>query len=303
MKHLSQAVVIAVSLSTIAVFGTTEAGAARYRGLSAFAAMSQKFPCDRFLETMRGVDNPAMSVLWGTFGNSGQCMARFMEENRDRPHLLQIHLSNQVCVRKQNCGSGELFRQVKVKRYNKMLEGNDAAMIHAVSTRVHQIRAWVNGNKNHNTRVMLTTGLEDNYSTRGYRNLVKMIENSGWPYDLARNPVLESTQTSSPPYQHRSAKFIELHGIHPPFPRTRRCVANLDGVSVQTGDKAGYSDVISPRQAKRFLRDHDGCVAALLWYAPLQGYEKGGDFIPPRKRDFRLSRNASKVLRSVLRRN
>ncbi len=113
----------AVSLALLAV--PSNANAEPYVGLSAFAAMNPSFPCNDWLGTLqegtRRVSKPAMAIVWGTFGSNGACVQRFLTQNRDRPHLLEIHFSNQTCLKYRRCATGELL----IRNDNKQPAGVD----------------------------------------------------------------------------------------------------------------------------------------------------------------------------------
>lgn len=97
----------------------------------------------------------------------------------------------------------------------------------------------------------------------------------------------------------------------------RRCIANLDGVSVWTGaaqNSATYTQEkayhtkdqinITTTDAQTFLKNHKSCLAVFLWYAPLQGYytdhTEKEQRPAARERTFALSDHATQQLRSVM---
>lgn len=290
-----------------------------YIGLSAFAAMNRDFPCGRYLQTMQDVNKPAMSILWGTFGSDKGCMTRFLQQNINRPHLLQIHLSNQTCYdaleesrgnRARQCARGELIpydsndtsTHITSRRFNEKIVAGDRDLIGRIEQRLTNIKTWVDNSRNANTMVVITTGLEDNYNRGAYRRIVELMKAAGLTtengYRLARNP-------ESPEYKpFQGVDYLELHpgsvsnlGRFPrwdsgnrPVAKPGKCIANLDGVSTPRAE--GVNNTISVNQSEDFVRRHQDCFAVFLWNAPLQGYVISGDrYAPnetPRDREFSL---------------
>lgn len=258
-------------------------------GLSAFPT-NERFPCDQWFKAMRYVSKPAMAILWGTFGNNKSCAVRFLNQNKNQSHLLEIHISNQTCLRysdssERKCQEGELAQGWNVKQFNEALNNDNPELIKRIKTRVGNIREWVDKVKNINTSIVLSTGLEDNYENGAYGKMVQLIREAGWKYPIARNP--EGWQ-----YQNfKDADYLELHASNNEFrqrpnwdsgnrkPAKRgACIANFDGVSVP--------DEKNVEEAKYFIRRHRECYAVFLWNKDSQGVGQGK---PPIERSFNLS--------------
>src|SRR4051812_2459540 len=61
----------------------------RYRGVSSYSAMAPNFPCSRFLQIAERAKNPALAILWKTFGDSPECARQFFQRFKDRPTFLE----------------------------------------------------------------------------------------------------------------------------------------------------------------------------------------------------------------------
>lgn len=245
-----------------------------YLGLSAFAAMHPKFPCDQLIISTSGIpNNPAVSVLWGTFGEDTTCLANWIKSQSYRPHLVQIHFSNEVCRRKKNCREGEFFGSLTTKEYNAFVVKGDQSFKDAVRSRVESIKAlFALGNDN--TTWVLGMGLEDSYSHLTALKLYDELSLS-WDKKVSRNPLYETDWDIS-------KATLELHGEYPNL--TTNCIANLDGVSIDID--TNYKPSISGDAYLTFTQNYcQTCNVVFGWSAPAQGIHSES-FVPPRERTF-----------------
>jgi hypothetical protein len=262
-------------------------------GIAAFAAMHPKFPCDRWLRIMSSVDRPAMSVLWGTFGNDKSCVEKWFSTVQEKPHLFEIHLSNEAGRRNGRLMEGELYKKDSARDYNVRLCMNKPATRKRIKARVTSIKAFVESIKGPNTTVVLSLGLESQYSMCALNTLRKNVKKV-WPYGLIWNPV----NIAANPYT--EALLLELHGVHPPL--RGGCIANLDGVSVDVGGRDPYRPRVSPNDFRKFLQRHCHCKAVFGWTNRIQGIVGDGRFRRPRGRKFIISAGDINILGSILRR-
>lgn len=219
---------------------------AQFVGVSSFAALSPSFPCEAFLATSDFSRRPAMTVLYGTFGDDWSCVSRFIDRYRDKPHLLQVHFSNETCRRNRNCRSGEMRGDLSVAQYSRAIEGGDPAILREIRDRIRDIRAVVEILRGRETYLVLSAGLEDDYTPGAFSRLVRELEKE-WPYLIVRSGSKFSTFPR------------ERHGLG------ARCegsvlVANVDGAV------AGYFT-----QRKFALANKDDCLATFLWDKDHQG--------------------------------
>ena len=241
---------------------------AEYRGISAFAAMHPRFPCDALLATTDFAPRPAMSVLYETFGLDHTCLHRFMQRYADKPHLVQIHFTNEVCRRNGNCSATDtLHPESSVRGYNRLLEQMNTQTQIQISLRLFFIRSAIDSAVNENTRIVLSAGLEDNYSSKAFENLIGQFVANGWPYEISRNRHAGGKSF-------RNAQFQEFHSANGK-PGRMACIANEDGNYNQT-----------PKKSRAFLSRYRKCSAVFLWREAHQGRKKGQPRKPPRDRDF-----------------
>lgn len=230
-------------------------------GLSAFAAMHDNFPCATYIETTNYSSYPVMPVLYGTFGTNFACIAEFVRTNGSRPHVIEIHFSNEACRRNKRCFDGEIHKDLSVERYNALLERD--ASTDETRQRVRDITSKISSLANPHTRIILTTGLEDNYSDLAFKNLRSFLEQNT-SYEIARSPVKISTSRDY---------VVESHGLQ--HSCDRQTIASNDGV------------VIGMSEARDFGSRTASCAIGVFWTCGAQG--TCGDFTPPLSRSFSIS--------------
>lgn len=223
--------------------------------------MSPDFPCDRFLAIVNQSPKPAMSVLWGTFGSSPSCVAAFVASNAHRPHMVQIHFSNETCRRNRNCQDGELHGELSVKAYNQTLEHPRFDVITSIVERAEQIKAFAHQFGNANTTWVLGAGLEDNYSNTAY-SVVEFILRKHWGGIISRNPLKGRARGG--------AELLEKHGKKPTF-GGQPCIANQDG------SQGSYSST------RAFIKKYRMCAASFIWRSAHQG-RPGNHWVPIEER-------------------
>lgn len=252
-----------------------------YIGYSAFAMMHPDFPCDEFLTMFEDVKQPAVSVLFGTFGSSLRCLDKFTDKFRDRPHLVQFHFSNEAGRRNNRLGEGEFLPHLSVGKYDAALIAMKPGTKDAIIERVQMIRITSRLISQDNTAFILGIGLEDNLSTLAARELARVI-GLVWDYEMSRNPL--ETDEGLPDFL---VSYIERHGVQPEFGSTP-CIANPDGVSVEGNlGRFGYVPRISIPEFRVYLQENLCCKAVFGWTAEMQGLTN--QFMPPMRRQFIVS--------------
>jgi hypothetical protein len=268
----------------------------KFVGLAGFALQHPNFPVGRFLRVYKNVENPATAVLWSTFGTSIDGLKTFCDDVSDRPHVVEIHLSNEVGRKNGRLFQGEFLPQTSTTQYNQFLTAKDVALETQIKNRVMRIQTKANLFSNPNTRILLSIGLEHQFTVSARRTLIEWCRES-WPtIELVNNPLLNAPI--------KDGNLLELHGTHPNFgSRREESISNLDGVSVNTGDGETYNPYprtsISLSEAKQFLTRTKTSQVRLLWSASLQGL-RDGSFKPPRQREFLLSGTAIREINKLL---
>lgn len=238
-----------------------------YSGVSAFAAMNHNFPFEAFLATSDFAPQPALAVLWGTFGDSTpESTARFKqftERYKNKPHLIEIHPINNTAIRNKKQFEGEPFPQFDISRFNKALEANDPATLATVTQRIQEIRSVIEEVRNENTYLVMTSGLEDDYTAKAFQNIYnEMIKT--WPYFLIRSGSAYGS-----------------------FPREAHGKDATAGGSVVFVNEDGYISSLS--QSKKFVERNKSAICTLLWRPAHQGRSPVTNNFPagsPRDRTF-----------------
>ena len=189
-------------------------------GFSSFAAMNSKYPCSRFLNISKSYSKPAMTVLLSTFGRNTECIKRFLNQNINKPHLLQIHLTNETCRRaKGRCTRDEIKPLWGVDKYNQELSRGNKELKKAIQNRVRFVERNIIPLTNSRTTLMLTTGLEDNFSEKAYLNVQLWIKQAGYRGYLVRNPLEDYC------FGNRGSHLCELHSVFSFWSGTSVCRA------------------------------------------------------------------------------
>lgn len=94
-----------------------------YLGVTLLGLRSPTFNCEDLKSMLEGVQRPALSFLWKSFGENDQCLDWFLDDPREK--TLQVFVINSVCVRKRNCegpdrGGFENFIQYSREAYLKV---------------------------------------------------------------------------------------------------------------------------------------------------------------------------------------
>lgn len=260
----------------------------RFDGVAAFAAMHPRFECDNWLTIMDQATKPVLAILWGTFGYDTRCLRKFTNRYKEKPHLIQSHLGNGSCRRKDLCLKGEMFPRDTVSEWDARLVVMSPETRATILNRVLELRVTMEMYSNSNTYLMLSLELEDNLSLLAAKNLLSVVREI-WPYAISYNPL------KSPRGNPLLVDYVEHHGLRTP---EAPCIANLDGVSVRTDSNDPYKPSISVDRARGWWRGVCACDVRLLWHAPSQGLTDG--FISPRDRNFHFTSTAVAQLSGLL---
>jgi len=77
----------------------------RFHGLTLLGLRSKTFDCGELFEMLDGIEAPAVSFLWDSFGEDSDCLLSFLSDSR--PKSIQVFLVNAVCLRKGNCSGAD----------------------------------------------------------------------------------------------------------------------------------------------------------------------------------------------------
>jgi len=265
---------ILAALLFLAVVPSAEA---QFSGLSGFAARSKNFPCDAYLNITLQAKYPAMAVLWDVFGTDNTCVVRFLDTLKNRPHILEIHPFDNAALRNRTTEPSEVFYKMTKEQFNAALERRDGAVIARVDHAIAEIVAFAWAHGNQNTNMLISTGLEDNYTPRAFAVILERIRLQ-WPWLVVRAPVGGSGGKQGLVF------FIERHGT-----KARGDVVNEDGA------------IDSLSQTKRFLDRNKLALAKFIWRPLHQGRTKNNKAVYPRSaREFEISAKDVKELGDLL---
>lgn len=233
-----------------------------YSGVSAYAAMNPRFPQDALFATLDAAPNPALTVLWGTFADATPANTaifhRFTARYANKPHLIEIHPINNTAIRNKKQYEGEPFPQFDINKLNKALENKDSHTMLTVAARIQEIRIVMEACRNPNTFLMLSTGLEDNYTTKAFKNIYAEIVKH-WPYFIVR---------SGSPFG-----ATEAHGTAKLGGSV--CVVNVDGKVLS------YKETAKWMQANKPAAQRMNFSARFPWYPQHQGRDPRTNAFPP----------------------
>lgn len=238
----------------------------KYSGVSAFALMHSGYPLDALLATLDFSPAPATAILWGTFADSSAAttarIKQFTDRYNDKPHLLEVHPLNNTAIRNRKQYAGEPFPQFNIAQLNYALEKRDPATLATITARIQEIKAVMEVVRNPNTYLVMTTGLEDDYSQKAFQIISAEIAKT-WPYFLIRSGASFGT-----------------------FPREAHGNSAKAGGTVVFVNEDGAIQSLS--QTKAWLAKNDNAMCKLIWRPAHQGRNANtNDFgKPPRDRTF-----------------
>jgi hypothetical protein len=240
-------------------------------GLAFFAMPSPKFPCEAALAPFKESDRPALA------------------------HLLEIHISNEACRRNKRCLESDFLPHVSVAQLNRKLEARDTEVLSHYTALIQEITSSLSPLFKERGEYLISTGLEDNFSTKAYDSLLATVKEA-WPHKVVRSPVGSPSKVKL-----LSADYIEGHGPAPTFREGEKCIANLDGDDIVFPHrKAGTSRIIHWEALGEYVRTYSSrCRATFLWAGPWQGLHSD-TFIPPLDRNYMVSDEDMKALRPFL---
>jgi hypothetical protein len=179
---------------------------------------------------------------------------------------------------------------LRVNAFNAALERNSKKAIQAIRRRLRQIYAFIKQSADENTEIILSTGLEDNYTEKAFKTVLR-ITREIVGYDIARSSIFKRGLSG--------ADYLEHHGLF--FKASAPCIYNFDGTNVHTDlGRWDYSNSVSLGRAKDVLRKAGSCRIAFLWQARPQGI-KGSTFIPIDKRDYSVSLSELRIFNAFIR--
>jgi hypothetical protein len=246
---------------------------AHYEGFSVLAVTHPNFPCDELLKATAPLPFPAIAYAIKTFGDSYDCISRFIRQSRHRPHLIIRYVEPGPGRRNGLLSGFDLLPRLSVGQLNREIERPNsevlAAIIEFESRDAQSLKPLLLAN----TRVVTVLGLEDNFTERSALTVSSLLAHT----DRAENP-------------HNRASIglrLERHG----------------NVTVMPGEIASEDGACqSDSESRLFLSRNKHAFASFLWRPEWQGREcRGGMLQPPtsfpRDRRFSFNSDISRVMR------
>lgn len=280
----------------LALVTTTANG--QVRGVAYYAIQKfTKAQCEQALQVFDGVRLPSLSILWGTFGENTSCIRSFLDRFSKVPHILEINITNETCRRAPRyCGLGEIARDLRFWHLNEKLEAHDPTIRAKYAARIRQIKAFIKEATNENTTVFLTTGLEDNFTSKAYRQVVRILKRNAPHFPIVRSTIGPKAYLAD---SYR-ANYVELHGFGADVSTTKSCIFSNDGhdIDFNSGRRPldgsrSVSELLS--EIRRVKRD---CSIVFVWWNS-QGVVDG-KFVEPRRRNIRLYSKDVSIVNQIL---
>jgi hypothetical protein len=183
--------------------------------------------------------------------------------------MVEVHYDNQTCRRPpRKCFREESSPELSAVQYSKLLEEMSARTRKNIVRRMVKLVSEITSVSSPRTRVVISTGLEDEYSDKAFRNLVRVMR-SKWDGEMVRS--IAGDRNHGP----IRTEFIELHSERALFPKGVPCIFNQDGL-----------DGGAPR-ARELFEKFGGCEVLISWTKRAQGI--GKVFAPPLSRSFAIT--------------
>jgi len=250
-------------------------------GIALYPIQAPGFPCQKVKRFLIENNIQEISILWGTFGNDNSCLKEYIEDNILSG--IQVHFSNECCRRNGRCYAGEVAGHLSVDSYNDRLNHSFSRVKPKINKRINKIKALVLSYPEINW--IISTGLEDNYTSRAYMRLFKHLKRRLPHVTFSRNPLYPS-------------KYRGLYERHSSW-YTGTSIYSNDGFFLCDLDGRYNGDCISTSRMHRVLKEAKrGKSKVFLWWGRIQGLT--GSWRKPRHRHFRFSRSDKHILKEII---
>lgn len=270
--------------------------------VSFFAAQAfTDHQCSQALQVFNNVHTPCMAILWKTFTlkQNNLCAQRFLSKYRDKKHILQVHFSNEAGRRNRRLSGYEYAPTLSVHEYNTRAGRRHAGTLRIIQSNAKAIKNFLRKHGNSNSLFLISTGLEDNFTTKAFKNILatikQVIEPNVHNVRFVRNPVGHHEK------YYIGADFIELHGVRPDIKSKGKCIQNLDGISIKFSSGEPDSQEILLSSVPSFIqRGISLSCLNILWWKEPQGIK--AIFKHPRSRKFLIEPYKINLINNLIRR-
>lgn len=258
--------------------------------------------CNAALKVFDGVKVPAVAVLWRSFDTHALCLQQFLKRFKDKPHIVEIHFSNEAGRRNKRLAKYEFLSGKSVANYEHDLRVRDPVTIEAIRSNTDDIIKFIDAFGSINSSFIVSTGLEDNFSDEAWRVVAVTIRNQLPARHLLIRSPLRSYEKDSDSNDISNA--IELHSDRLEWlarERTNYCIANLDGTDIDfASGRFSRENTINIATVPYYIQFNQfaKCLTFLWWVGPQAGSSK---FIEPRRRSFRIRSQDVHLINRLLR--
>jgi len=219
-------------------------------GISAFAIQHKDFPCDIFLDSLKGIEKVHVSILWNTFGTEMACLQRLV--NHPQLASLQIHTINEVCVRNGRCGLWEVAEGESLASWKWKLENLEPRLVFKIQTYLADISDFVTQEiVPRGIQCYIDPALETRLDFRGMENLVQIHRDFFPTCNIQSNfgGVGDSK---------------EVHGSS--ASAIAPCMANLDGEDIDFPERdSNFWNQIPSHKVRSYIDRFAHCQVVYLW--------------------------------------
>lgn len=261
-----------------------------------------KRDCSALLKTMDAAKIQKIGYLWGTFTKSKECTISFLDKNSEKEHVIRVHATNETCRRgSRRCESSEINHQYTASKYNSLLERGNKNVINNLRRRIKTIKEFFNKHSNQHSRIIISTGLEDNFTKKAFLEVLAIYREELYEtnYSILRNPLKQTQYDQSL----NLVDVVELHSFDSFF-INNNCVFSNDGVDIDLLTSRKPIDIIErPLSVTEigyvFSTYISYCRDVFLWWNT-QGVTN--KFIPPKKRTISLNHEDLRKIKKLIRR-
>lgn len=264
-------------------------------GVSIFAAQGlNEKQCHRFLKVFEGVNKPAISFVWKSFDrNLFDCVAEFAKHNQNKKHIIQVHFLNGVSRRNGMLSRKDLLPKYNYQRLNKQLAKRGSRISIKLNREAGILKDYLTLISNKDTRIIVSLGLEDNYTNRAFREVENTLRIIFPNTDLSSNDVLNLRNDPSL-INERHGAFIKNIPVN--------CLINFDGYDINFTDKKNkFQKSLSLEELKNEIHRYynKGCSVFIWWREP-QGIEEEHRKIKPDYRDYKIISKQIGIINFIL---
>ena len=232
-------------------------------GESTYGIMAPSYPVRRMLKCFpKDIEYPCIAALFGCFGVSLRGLKAFCTAFSDRPHLIEMHISNE-CARRTGRDGKQILPYLNVSDYQKALSNPAKATKIAVRERVATVMDMFASVSNSKTVIVLSAGLESDLRGVALDNIHTIVKN------VSRKKIVYSPDGGGDGLH--LANYVETHSV---YPNIDCAYWNNDGTSIAYHDGEDFKPTVQiATYINSFKKNWMTKKAVYLWDAKSQGLD------------------------------